>query len=270
MPHPTLAETQTLFWKLISAPEGVAKGLDALPAVERRAADRLVRKRDSLSAVERCDIYANMYFYRLRDCVQQDFAAVTGLVGEVNFHNLMTDYLLSHPPSHFSLRYAGQHLPVFLRTHALRQQWPYIADLAELEYAIVDSFDATDAAALTADDLRQVPPEDWAGLRLKVSPSVRLLRLEWPVGDIWSDAKEGKASEAMAAQATHMRIWRRDLEVFHKTIDAREAAALAALGSDQTFGQVCGILGEGDDEEAGAAAAFAMLQRWLAEEVLCR
>jgi hypothetical protein len=173
MPNPSLAEIQSLFWKLITAPEGVAKGLDDLEPPEREIAEGLVRSRPPLSAVERWDIYANMYFYRLRDCLRQDFAAVAAIVGEVSFHNLITDYLLAHPPGHFSLRYAGRHLAAFLQTHELSQRRPYLGDLARLEYAIVDSFDAADAEPLTAEELRRVPAEDWPHLRLNPVPSLR-------------------------------------------------------------------------------------------------
>jgi len=263
MPTPTLAETQALLWKLITAPEGVAKGLEGLGAAERRVAHSLIRPRSPLSAVERWDIYANMYFYRLRDCLKDDFAAVAGVLGDADFHNLITDYLLAYPPRHFSLRYAGDRLPDFLQEHELSRHRPFLADLARLEYAIVDSFDAADAAALTADDLQSVQAEDWPGLRLHLSPSVRSLQLEWPAGEIWEDAKQGREPETIEAKPTHMRVWRKELRVFHKTIDLSEAVALAELERGRAFGEMCETVGD-------AEAAVSMLRAWLADELLCR
>jgi hypothetical protein len=35
--------------------------------------------------------------------LKEHYAATT-LLGEVTFHNLITDYLLRHPPTHFSIR----------------------------------------------------------------------------------------------------------------------------------------------------------------------
>lgn len=266
MRNPSLAEIQSLFWKLITAPEGVARGLDDLEPPEREIAEGLVRSRPPLSAVERWDIYANMYFYRLRDCLQQDFTAVAAIVGEVSFHNLITDYLLAHPPSHFSLRYAGQHLATFLRTHELSQRRPYLADLAELEYAIVDSFDAADAEPLTVEELRRVPAEDWPHLRLNPVPSLRLLRLDWAVAEVWRAAKGGDEAVESIEGRTRMRVWRRGWRVFHKVIDEREAAALAALMDGASFEEMCAAL---DGEEGTrAAVALELLNEWLAEEVL--
>jgi hypothetical protein len=258
----TLAETQALFWKLLAAPEGVARGLDDLDAAERRVAHRLVRDRPPLSPVERWDIYANMYFYRLRDCLREDFSAVAAIVGEASFHNLVTDYLLAHPPHHFSLRYAGEHLPEFLDTHPLLEQHPYLSALARLEYAIVDAFDAADVPPLSSDDLKRVRPEDWPHLRLQAAPSLRLLSARWPLGDLWQDAKDGCEIGMVEAKETHVRVWRKGLRVFHKTVEPSESAALSALIDGATFGAICEIL-------VDAEAAATTLRSWIADEVLC-
>lgn len=268
MSNPSLAQAQRLLWKLITAPEGVAKGLAALPPEERELADGFVRNRQPLSAIDRWDIYANMYFYRIRDCLKDDFAAVAAVIGETEFHNLITDYLLAHPPSHFSLRYVGQGLPDFLVGHESAKRWPYLADLARLEYAIADAFDAEDAPPLRAEDLAKIVPAEWPGLRVAVTPSLRLLQLQWPVAAVWQAAKESGVPAALSAEPTAMRVWRRGMSVFHKTIERREAGALAALRDGGTFERMCEIVTGDGNEEMGAEAAFAMLRSWLADEVL--
>lgn len=266
MSNPSLAETQRLLWKLITAPEGVEKGLEELQPQERLQAEGLVRNRQPLTATERWDIYANMYFYRIRDCLKDEFAAVVGVIGEANFHNLATDYLLAHPPSHFSLRYIGQYLPGFTETHELGERWPYLADLARLEYAITDAFDAPDAEPLRADELTKIDPGEWPALRFSVTPSLRLLRLDWPIGAVWSAVKDGKEPPAVEPRATVVRVWRLGLRVFHKTIDPAETAALEVLRDGADFEQVCEVVAA--EGRAGADAVFEILRSWLADEVL--
>ena len=97
-------------------------------------------------AYGRLDVYADMYFYRLRDCLAEDFPKLAELVGEARFHNLVTDYLLRHPSSHPSLRELGRRLPAFLADHAIAAEFPVAADLARLEWARVDVFDERDVA----------------------------------------------------------------------------------------------------------------------------
>ena len=122
MPTPSLTQTQRLLWQLLTAPEGAGAGLAQLTPAERAVGEAFVRGDDRLSATERIDVYADMYFYRIRDSLKEDFVTLHAVIGEARFHNLITDYLLAYPPSHFSLRYAGQHVPAFLQTHALSAQ----------------------------------------------------------------------------------------------------------------------------------------------------
>src|SRR5271168_2259977 len=153
-----LQGTQRLLYRLIVAPSGVADGLRAESNLPAGGLGAIVRGDRRLSGVERLDIYAEMYFYRLLDCLMEDFPATLTVVGATNFHNLVTGYLLAYPPSHPSVLYAGRHLADFLRAHPLREEWPFIVDLARVERALIEVFHAPDAAALSAEELRAVAP----------------------------------------------------------------------------------------------------------------
>lgn len=268
MTAPSLDETQRLLQKLITAPEGVAAGLARLDPAERANPQAWVIGDGRLSAVERLDIYANMYFFRIRDTISEDFAAVGAVVGAANFHNLITDYLVAHPPSHFSLRYAGAHLCDFLSEHALSRRWPYLADLARLEWAIVDAFDAPDAAVLQTATLAAVPPEHWPELRFELTASLRLLDVEWAVHDILGRVQHGEAAGEPLRRQTRLRVWRQDFRVYHRPIGAAEHAALAAMAAGASFAEVCEqtVVSAGEDE--GAECASALLQGWLRDGLL--
>lgn len=267
MSTPSLAETQALLWTLLTAPEGVAAGLARLDPAQHARALLLVRGDQRLSAVERLDVYANMYFYRLRDCLKEDFVATCAVVGEANFHNLITDYLLVHPPAHFSLRYAGQHVPAFMNGHPLSESWPYLADLATLEWSITEAFDAPDAAPLTAATLATIPEDRWAMLRFAVSPSLRLLDLRWPVHEIWRQTQDGETPGSVEPARTVLRVWRQDLRVFHRPIDADEHAGICALVAGASFADVCERIIEAD-ESGGPERAFSLLSAWISDGVL--
>ncbi len=268
MPTPTLEQTQHLFWKLITAPEGAAAGLGGLSPAERTLGESLVRGDARLSAVERLDVYADMYFYRIRDCLKEDFTAVRAVIGDDAFHNLITDYLIAHPPTHFSLRYAGQQLPAFVRGHALAARWPYLPDLAALEWAILDAFDAPDAEPLDAAALASVPQERWPELRLQLTPSLRLLRLDWPVHEVWKQAQGDEQPEEPQPAPTALRVWRQDLRVFHRPMDATEDAALRAVNDGAPFADVCERIVACESEAHGADRALALLGEWLADGLL--
>ncbi len=258
-----------MFWKLITAPEGVRAGLARLSPRERAVGASLVRGDARLSSIERLDIYANMYFYRLRDALRGDFGAVAAVLGESRFHNLITDYLLVHPPSHFSLRYAGQHLAGFLRGHPEGSQRPYLADLARLEWAILEAFDAAEAEPLEAGALAGVPPERWAELRFDLAPSLQLLAVGWPVHEIWRQTQRGDVKIAEPqCEPVWLRVWRQDLQTFHRAMDLVEAAALQAVYGGACFAEVCEQIAERLGEARAPERALALVSEWLGDGLL--
>jgi hypothetical protein len=205
-----------------------------------------------------------MYFFRVLDVLKEGYPATLALLGGVAFHNLVTDYLLAHPPTHFSIREAGRHLPELLAGHATGAAHPCAADLARYERALNDSFDAADAPPLTAAALAAVPADAWSGLRLRLHPSVRLLACDWPVAAVRAAAQRGEPVTDPAPVPTRLCVWRQDLAVFHCEPDAIEFAALAAVAAGASFEGVCAAAGElAPDPDAAPRVADA-LAGWLA------
>jgi hypothetical protein len=263
----TLSETQQLLWRLITAPEGVAAALAA--DTDRGgtlgiALARTVRSHGALDAVQRLDVYANMYFFRLLDVLKEDYPATRALLGDVEFHNLVTDYLLHHPPAHFSIREAGRHLPELLAGHRVSTSHPCAADLARFERALNDAFDAADAPALTAAALAAVPQEDWAGLRFTLHPAVRPLACAWPVHAVRAAVDRGEPAVDPAPAPTRLCVWRRELTVIHRCLDVVEFAALQALAGGARFDAVCAAASELSDESDVPQRVAAALAGWLA------
>jgi len=253
---PDLRALQSIFWHLLSAPDGAALGAAALHregTLESEDLAFLVRSDATLSAVEHVDIYADMYFYRLRDCLAEDFPKLAAQLGEARFHNLITDYLLAHPSSHFSLRELGRALPGFLAGHALARELPALADLAALEWARGDVFDETDATPLSQHLLLERGAAAPEIFRLALVPAARLLRIDPSVLPLWkrlgavdhADEKDGTAPGAVGRAndaretntSTHRKescdvvVWRKGFGVYHRSLPADEARCLEALSA---------------------------------------
>ena len=247
---PNLRGAQSLFWRLVSAPEGVAKALGSDDL------SFLVRPDLRLGAVERLDIYADMYFYRLRDSLAEDYPKIAARIGAAHFHNLVTDYLLAHPSRHFSLRELGRALPGFLRTHPLERSFPALADLARLEWARLDVFDDADAAPLTRQRLLlegASAPETFA---LGLIPSARLLRIDACALAHW------KGDAAEPGETTGVRVWRKGFGVHHRSTETDEEECLQRMASEgATLAQLGGMLGD--------AQRFAsLLELWARDGLL--
>ena len=239
---PTLEVTQRLLWRLITAPEGAAAGIAGLAAEDPVAAaliEQIIASDQRLTAVERVDVYANMYFYRLLESLGEDYPGVRAAAGEVEFHNLVTDYLLAHPPSHPSLRYAGRHMASFLRLHRLAESSPFLPDLARLEWAIIESFDAADDAVLRPEQLETIPSERWAEVRFTPVASLQLLEVGWNVQDAWNAAQNALPLPELEASAASLQVWRRELRVFHRPLTPLERECMRGLLAREPFGAWC-------------------------------
>jgi hypothetical protein len=278
---PALGELQRLVWRLIAAPEGVARGASDLAregVLGSEDLEFLVPSDARMSAVERLDVYADMYFYRLRDALAEDFPKLAAWIGPARWNDLVTDYLLAHPPSHFSLRELGRALPAFAADHALARAWPGLADLARLEWARVDVFDETDAAPLTREALiaSGSGTPDTPGLALV--PAARVLRLDRAVLPLWKRIDEAQAlgedpETVLAGEVGDVLVWRRGFTVWHRSTTPDEARCLAALAAGASnlarLGEI--LLASqpaGAEPERASERLASLLGCWLRDEVV--
>lgn len=271
-----LGEAQRLVWRLVTAPEGVRRGLSDAGDRDGRSLKAVVRGDASMDASARLTVYANGYFYRIRDALREDFGALHSALGERPFHNLVTAYLIAHPPTHPSLRYAGGRLPEFLAAdpaaRVFRARCPFVADLAALEWALLEAFDAPDALSLPRDALAAVPANDWAALRFELTPTLQSLTLAWPVHRARKiyDGGGDLVSSRLPSEETRLRVWRKSERVFYRPMSPLEQASLGALRAGACFGDVCERAAAETGDEGAARKALALLERWLADEILVR
>jgi len=238
---PALRELQAAFWQALAADGGAGGELV-----------RVIRPTAALAPAERVGIYAGMYVARIVDALREDFPKLAGLLGADPFADLVRDYLAVHPSTEPSIRHVGGALAAFVATR--QPGWP--ADVARLEWARREVFDAPDAAALAPAALLDVPAEDWPDLRFAVVPAFARVVLATPVHRLWSGA-----SLPLEAERTALRVWRDGFAVYQTVMDAREEAALDHLVAGEPFSAVC----EPFDDPAEAAA---LLLRWLEDAII--
>jgi hypothetical protein len=266
-----LKQLQSILYRLITAASGVGEGL----AVERNmpagGLDALVLGDDRLSAEDRVDIYANMYFYRLLDVLKEDYPATLRVLGDDNFHNLATGYLIEYPPTEPSVHYCGRHLADFLHDHAYRIDAPYIADLATLERAVVEVFHGPDAVALENEQLQDIAPEKWSALKMRTHPAVQILKLEYRVADLLRAVEEEREWKPAEAATVEVIVWRRDAQVFYRELEKVEQRALAAARGGVMFAKMCELVAEDRDATKDPVEEVnRLLARWLADGILTR
>lgn len=213
---------------------------------------------------ERFAIYARMYFDRLHDVLGDDYPKLAAVLGPDGFRDLVERYLRACPPASFTLRDAGLAMPDYLaRCHGVP---PYLADLARLERARVDVFDAADAPVLSRADLVALAPEDWIALAIAWVPASAIVRASWAVDELWSAIEDETPFHPPAQTARSILVWRRASTVFHRTLDPDEAA-VGELVRRCTFAELCAAIAT-TETTAPAERAVELLSRWLDAETL--
>jgi hypothetical protein len=259
---------QYLLYRLITAPSGVAEGLGAEHTMPEGGLAALVDGDERLSAEARLDVYADMYFYRLLEVLKEDYPATLAVLGDANFHNLITDYLVEHRPSEPSVRGAGKFLPDFLREHQLRAEVPFLADLAKLERAITDIFCAADTSLLEASAMNALQPEQWGAVKMRRIPASAVLRAQWRAAEVLRAVEEKRDWHRPRRERNRILVWRRNSRVSYREIGSNEAVALALLARTTTFARVCEILARGLPPDQAPQAIRDTFARWLAEGLI--
>lgn len=266
-----LKNLQALLYRLITAPGGVAEGMAAereRGAGAPRDPDEIIVGDERLSAAARLEIYANAYFYRILDCLREDFPATLAVLGADNFHNLVTGYLIEYPPTEPSIFCAGRYLADFLRTHPMRQRWPFIAELARLERTLAEVFHAADAPALDADAMRAVAPDDWPALVIRTRPAVAILDCQWRVDELRRAVEDKGEWSAPARSPTSVVVWRQNSRVYHRELERSERTALGLAADSASFAAMCDAVAAEAGEENPVALINRLLARWLADGLL--
>ncbi|WP_248797476.1 DNA-binding domain-containing protein [Pseudomonas sp. MWU13-2105] len=210
-------------------------------------------------------VYQNNYREQLLGCLEEAFPLVRAWIGEETFFTAAVSHIDQYPPRAWTLDAYPQGFGATLAT--LFPDNPEVHELAWIEWALDDSFVAADAGPLPMAALEKV---DWETACLRFTPSLRSHVLTSNAEPIWSALSDGLSPPApeRLAEAAGLLVWRRQLIVRLRPVDALEHQALLHLREDGRFAGLCEWLVERLGETAGIAKAGALLASWLAAEMI--
>jgi hypothetical protein len=88
------------------------------------------------------------------------------------------------------------------------------------------------------------------------------------VDDVWEAADRARPLPSPRAEPRTLLVWRRQLVVRHRALDADEAMALRRVSGVAAFADVCAELARDRSDVAAAERACALLRQWIADEIL--
>lgn len=243
--------------------------LDRKPAV-KISNETLLNPQGGVTGEERMSVYANGYLARIRESLKEVYEAVNQAVGCEKFSALGEEYTRAFPSRNYNLNYAGRHLADLLQKAEVTRAFPFLPDLAKLEWQIWEAFHAFDETPLNPSKLADLSLEDWEDTRIIFQPSVRLVTSAWPVLDIWL-ARQKPFEEARLPSKKHperILVGRRADQVRCERLDENQYCLLEGLLSGRTLGDVCDDLaGAVKDETPPIAEWFA---RWVQDGLILR
>ena len=110
-------------------------------------------------------VYKYAYGSRLVEALRNDHKLLHSYVGDEMFDEIGQAYVAANPSQNPNLRWFSQGLPDFLKT-ASYGEYPILSDLAALEKALNDAFDARDAPVVQLADMAGFAPEAWNDLEI--------------------------------------------------------------------------------------------------------
>jgi len=144
------------------------------------------------SAEQRMVLYGNAYTLRLKEVLSTDYDRLYSYLGDELFETLMDRYIENYPSHHPSLRYFGRHMVELVERLEPFCHLPEVAEIARIEKAFGDSFDAADCESTTLDQLARLDPETWATLKLGFHDAVQLLPQHYNSFQIWQALSDGE------------------------------------------------------------------------------
>lgn len=210
-------------------------------------------------------VYRNAYVQRLVEILASEFPALLAHMGEDVFDAAARAYVAAHPSRHRNARWIGVDLPGFLGETEPFSASPAFAEIAALECALSDAFDAADAPVLGIADLAAIPPDAWNGLRFTAQPSARRLDLSSNALAIWSAAVDDEPLPAAEAldEPERVIVWRNDTTPRVRAMPVEEAMLWDEAARGHAFGLLCQMAATYDDPDNAAARAAGGLVGWI-------
>jgi hypothetical protein len=222
-------------------------------------AAEFIKPNDRLTSFERLEIYNKQYWFRVLDCLDDDFPGLRAILGENKFLKLRVAYLNHFPSRSFSLRNLGSRLVDFL---SKEPQWTHprqamALDMARFEWAQIEAFDNEQRPALTADHVLGTSPSK---LRLALQPYLTLLELKYPLDDfvmalkkhdrarrfetsnavtVHADGKPTRRPRLPKSQSVLIAVHRHNNDLYYKRLSREQFDLLTALRDGATLQAAC-------------------------------
>jgi hypothetical protein len=193
-----------------------------------------------LAAAARIQVFRNHVLTSLTAALAATYPVVERLVGPGFFAYAADSYIRRHLPTGPCLSEYGGSFAGFLESFPACAGYPYLADVARLEWSMNRALHAEDATAIEPAALASLPADGAAWVTFELDPSAAWLRSPWPVDWIWranQDGADPAASVNLGAGGVRLEIRRQGEDIVTmRQLGPAEFAFRSALGAGASLG----------------------------------
>lgn len=215
------------------------------------------------SLTDRLSIYANGYYLRFLEVLQQDYPLLYDYLGEDSFTEFADVYSDTYPSRFYSIADFTKQFPQFLAEH--RPEQAYLSELAQLTKALGLSLEARDAPVLNRASLSKIPLQSWPSVSFMYHPSVQYLSFQWNTFSLWKALIQKTALPSLKEEPASCIVWRKELQSYALCLTDAECKAFCAFQEGSCFADVCEVVYSSGliAENEVAVWLASCLTRWL-------
>ena len=241
MPGLALGGLQRWMQAVIVHPAETREALASSEAASLVPSERLgdvVLPSATLDPAERVGIYHDMYVLRMEEALESDYPGLSHFLGPKRWRKLVHGYVEAHPSQSYTLNVLGRELADHVFTAPRISHAGFCRDLARLEWAITEAFDAPETPILTEADLTGVPPEAWEDARLVPTAAFRLLALDHNAGSYLDSLQDEEHDHPLPRRRPEwVAVCRRDYAVYRLPLTRPSYRLLSALAEGRSVGE---------------------------------
>lgn len=191
---------------------------------------------NGLTAAARVRIYRSTCNQSQTSALRVTYPAVRALVGDEFFDQTAHGYRSAYPSRSGNLQAFGAELGDYLDTLASCRPYPYLPDVARLEWLRQETILAPDASTVVSRALLDRAQTATAPMHVELHPSLHLVRSPYPILRIWNYALHPSSDDLILGDGECVALWREDSEVAMGVVDPASFVCIAAMQQGATLG----------------------------------
>lgn len=221
-------------------------------------------KENGITPELRLNVYQNNVFGAITNALRETYEAVYLLVGKEFFGYMVRRYVEEYQPVSGDLGEYGGYFPEFLSKLPECAALPYLADVAKLEWLRHLSYSAEDHKPASLSILSGITPERLEMLTFQFSPSLFLLRSEYPVNEIWEFCFKQADTDIsdpiqLEGKKVNSMIYRDGYHVTQAVLDQTSYQLLEKLQQGESIGQAIDMVSDNKSTDFDLAGFLEVL-----------